>query len=213
MLSNHLQCLLKATDSIADTHDSILSAAWGILCSRFVQRLYCPGDFLLQSLQRPQLFNIFIFHEMFLPELLCSGEHTEMFTAEPSSSLQWHSMSRPAPNKEEEMSRIQVTINASATGCSSLLPLTNSEWSQLRALLQDRAGVRCSRLAVMWSVFMSGRSDRWSLSVVLKAVHTVTSQSSGAAHIQQWSALITLINTLDTTAVFSEANHKQINYF
>lgn len=47
-------------------------------------------------------------------------------------------------------------------------------------LLQGWAGVRCRQLAVMWSVFTSCCSDKWSLSAVLKvftlSIHKVQEQ-------------------------------------
>lgn len=95
------------------------------------------------------------------------------------------SMSQLAQNKGEQMSRIKVTTNARATGCAAQLPLTNSEWSQLLLSSESWAEVRRRRLAVMWSFFVWRRCDGWTLSVVLKGVRTVTSQSSGAARTQQ----------------------------
>lgn len=80
------------------------------------------------------------------------AEYADMVTAEPSSSLQWPSVSQPAQNKEEQVSNLKVATNAWAAGCAPLLPSTKPGVVAAAALLQDWSGVRCRPLAVMCSV-------------------------------------------------------------
>lgn len=209
MLSNHLQCLLKATDSIADSHDSIFYSARGscvhdLFNASIVQEIFSFNSF--------NVFNYLIY----LFFMRCFARVAVLRRAVHGWAIILLTVTQHVAARTKQ-GRANVT-HTSHNKRLSYWMLFSAPFDKLgvvtaAALLQDRAEVRCSQLAVMWSLFMSGCSDRWSLSVVLKAVHTVTSQSSGAAHIQQRSALITPINTLNTTAVFSKTNHKQINYF
>lgn len=107
------------------------------------------------------------------------GHHADMVTAEPSSSLQWPSVSQPAQHKEDQMSHRKVTTNAWE---SSWMCFSAPQWLQLRRCSGAPVGliwgqVQTAPCHVMWSAFML-TDDRcpWSWRVFALSPHWAQEQ-------------------------------------